>query len=203
MSKEPPKRPMSFYSLDELAKLGLRSYGENVLISRKASLYNAGAIDIGSHVRIDDFCVLSAGTGGISIGNFVHVAVYASMIGAGRISLGDYSGLSGRVAIYSSNDDYSGGHLTNPTVPTKYRGVTSADVIIERHVIIGAGSVVLPGVSIGEGAAIGALSLVRADCEAFGVYSGNPARRLNTRKRDLLAFESLHRAESHEKGGQP
>jgi len=192
---------MSFYSPAELATLGLRSYGENVLISRKASVYNAGAIDLGSHVRIDDFCVLSAGAGGIAIGSFVHVAVYASMIGAGRIRLEDYSCLSGRVAIYSSSDDFSGEHLTNPMVPDEYRGVRSASVVVERHALVGAGSVVLPGVTIGEGTAIGALSLVRGDCEPFSIYAGVPARRLKSRASRLLELEATHRAELRRKGG--
>lgn len=196
----PKERRMSFYSPDELARLGLRSYGENVLISKKASLYNASAIDLGSHVRIDDFCVLSAGAGGIEIGSFVHVAVYASMIGAGRIVLGDYSCLSGRVAIYSSNDDYSGEYLTNPMVPDAYRGVTSADVVVGRHALIGAGSIVLPGVTIGEGAAVGAMSFVRTDCDAFGIYAGTPARRIKSRKPSLLTLESLHQANLRGKG---
>ena len=194
---------MSFYSPDELAKLGLRSYGENVLISRKASLYNAGAIDIGSDVRIDDFCVLSAGAGGIAIGNFVHVAVYASMIGAGRIRLEDYSCLSGRVAVYSSSDDYSGEHLTNPMVPEQYRGVISADVVVGRHALVGAGSIVLPGVTIGDGTAIGAMSFVRADCEPFSIYAGVPARRIKPRARRMLELEATHRAELCQKGGRP
>lgn len=192
---------MSFYARDELAGLGLRSFGENVLISRKASLYNAGAIELGSHVRIDDFCVLSAGAGGISIGSFVHIAVHASMIGMGRISLDDYSGVSSRVSIYSSNDDYSGEHLTNPMVPEVHRGVTTADVLVGRHAIIGAGAIVLPGVTIGEGAAIGALSLVRGDCEPFCIYAGVPARRVNRRSRRLLELEASHQAELGGKGG--
>lgn len=192
---------MSFYSPAELATLGLRSCGEHVLISRKASLYNAGAIEIGSHVRIDDFCVLSAGAGGISIGSFVHIGVYASMIGAGRISVGDYSCLSGRVSVYSSNDDYSGAHLTNPMVPDRYRGVVSADVVVGRHALVGAGSVVLPGVTIGEGASVGAMSFVRGDCSPFGIHAGVPARLIRARDRRLLELEALHQADLRRQGG--
>lgn len=194
-SKEAGEKRMSFYSPTELASIGFRSCGEHVLISRKASIYNAGAIDIGSHVRVDDFCVLSAGAGGIHIGNFVHVSVFASMIGDGRISLGDYSGLSGRVAVYSSNDDYSGEHLTNPMVPSTYRGVRSADVTLGRHALVGAGAIVLPGVTIGEGVAIGAQSLVRSDCLPFYIYAGVPARRIKQRSRRLLEIEEMHKAD--------
>ena len=79
--------------------------------------------------------------------------------------------------------------MTNPTVPQAYTGVTHADVFLGRHVIVGSGSVILPGVTLGEGVAVGALSLVHKNCEAFGIYSGNPVRRISDRKRDLLELE--------------
>jgi galactoside O-acetyltransferase len=179
---------MAFLTGEELKGLGLASYGKNVLISNKASIYNPGRITIGSNVRIDDFCVLSAGDGGIDIGDYIHVAVFCSLIGTGKITLSDFSGLSSRVAIYSSNDDYSGEHLTNPTVPSDFTGVNHADVFIGRHAIIGSGTVVLPGVTLEEGVAVAALSLVSKDCAAFGVYAGN--RRIGERKRGLLELET-------------
>lgn len=179
---------MAFYSENELAEIGFAKYGVNVLISNKVSIYNPHKISIGSNVRIDDFCVLSAGEGGIEIGDYIHIAVFCSLIGAGKISLADFSGLSSRVSIYSSNDDYSGDHLTNPTVPCQYTGVEYADVSIGRHTIIGSGSVILPGVILEEGVAIAALSLVSKSCSAFGIYSGN--RRIAERKRRLLDLET-------------
>lgn len=192
---------MSFYSVEELQALGLARFGVDVNISKKASLYNRGRISIGNHVRIDDFCVLSAGEGGIEIGDHVHIAVYCSLMGAGKIKLDDFSGLSSRVSIYSSNDDYSGKHLTNPTVPAQFCGVTHGDVLLGKHVIIGAGAVVLPNVRIGDGAAIGSLSLVSKNCEAFSIYSGVPVRRIRERKRDMLELESKLRAESVKEAG--
>ena len=57
---------MSFLNDEQLKDLGLKSYGKNVIISDKASLYNAKNISIGNNVRIDDFCILSAGDGGIT-----------------------------------------------------------------------------------------------------------------------------------------
>lgn len=187
---------MSYYSTEELQALGLATFGEDVRISRKASIYNTGRISIGSHVRIDDFCVLSAGEGGIEIGDYVHIAVYSSLIGAGKIKLNDFCNLSSRVSIYSSNDDYSGEHLTNPTVPDQFTGVTHADVLLGKHVIIGSGSIVLPGICLDEGVAVGALSLVTQNCQVFGIYGGSPARRIGERKRDLLELETQLRKQS-------
>lgn len=169
--------------------LGFASLGRNVLISDKASFYGASNIAIADNVRIDDFCVLSAGSGGIVIGNHIHIAVFSSLIGRGCISLGDFCNISSRVSIYSSSDDYSGATMTNPTVPVRYTGVTHADVLLGRHVIIGCGSVVLPGVTLEDGVAIGALSLVTTDCRAFGIFAGTPAKFVRERKRELLALE--------------
>lgn len=173
----------------ELERMGFASLGVDVQLSERAAVYGASRISLGNHVRIDDFCVLSAGEGGIVLGDYVHVAVFCSLIGAGRIELCNFAGLSSRVSIYSSNDDYSGRMLTNPTVPPEFTGVSHADVLLGRHAIVGAGSVILPGVTVGEGAAIGALSLVSRACEDFTVYSGVPARRVGARSRELLEVE--------------
>lgn len=180
---------MAMLSREAIEAMGFARVGRNVLVSDKASFYGAERISLGSNVRIDDFCVFSAGEGGIEIGNFVHIAVYSSLIGAGRISLANFCNLSSRVSIYSSNDDYSGSTMTNPMVPDEYKDVTHAGVFLEKHVIIGCGSVILPGVTLSEGVAVGALSLIKKSCEPFGIYSGNPARRVGERKRDLLERE--------------
>ena len=79
--------------------------------------------------------------------------------------------------------------MTNPTVPSQFTGVTHADIYLGKHVIIGSGSVILPGVTLEEGVAIGALSLVTKSCKAFGIYAGNPAKFVKERKKDLLELE--------------
>lgn len=184
---------MSFFLEDELESIGFKNIGKSVQLSKKASVYNPGNIEIGDFSRIDDFCVLSAGIGGIRIGRNVHIAIYASLMGSGPIYVHDFAGLSSRVTVYSSNDDYSGQCMTNPTVPVEFTNVTSAPVIISRHVIVGAGCVILPGVTLHEGSAVGALSLVRNDCEAFGVYAGTPAKKIADRQKDLLQLERVFR----------
>ena len=177
-------------SSSDMEEIGFASVGQNVKISQNAKFYGADRIHIGNHVRIDDFCVLSAGSGGIRIGNYVHIAVYSSLIGGGSIFLDNFSGLSSRVSIYSSNDDYSGSAMTNPTVPAEFTNVRHAAVSLGRHVIVGSGSVILPGVTLEEGVAVGALSLINRNCAAFGIYVGNPAKRIKDRQRDLLTLES-------------
>jgi dTDP-4-amino-4,6-dideoxy-D-glucose acyltransferase len=180
---------MAILSRTEIEQMGFASVGENVLISDKASFYNCANIAVGNNVRIDDFCVFSAGVGGIHIGDYVHIGVFASLIGAGKINISDFCNISSRVSVYSSNDDYSGATMTNPMVAAQYTGVTHADVFLGRHVIVGSGSVILPGVTIEEGVAIGALSMVQKSCKAFGIYAGVPAKLVKERKRYLLELE--------------
>lgn len=177
---------MAMLSQEELQKVGFASVGRNVLVSAQASIYNPGRIRLGDNVRIDDFCVLAAGEGGISIGNHVHVAVMCTLIGAGAITISDFCGLSSRVSIYSSTDDYSGAAMTNPTVPAEFTNVTSAPVTLGRYVALACGCILMPGVTVGEGAAVGALSLVTADLQPFSIYAGTPARRVAERRRDMV-----------------
>lgn len=179
----------SFYTKDELAQFGFMSIGENVSISRKASFYGISRISIGNNVRIDDYCVLSAGKGGITLGNYIHIAVYSSLMGEGKITMEDFSGISSKVSVYSSNDDYTGFYMTNPTVPSEFTGVMHADVTISRHALVGSGSVILPGVTLHEGAIVGALSLVNKSCDSFFIYAGNPAKKLGPRSTNLLELE--------------
>lgn len=185
---------MSFYSEVELVDLGIGRYGDDVLIDRDVRLIHPERLELGSHVRIDAFSIVSCGKGGIAVGDYVHIGAFAFLAGDGRIEIRDFGGLSGRVSIYSSNEDYSGASLTNPTVPEAYRRVSVAPVTVGRHAIIGAGSIILPGVTIGDGAAVGGLSLVRRDVEPFTIWAAG--RALRERSRDLLELEQALRTEA-------
>jgi galactoside O-acetyltransferase len=174
---------------DELRRLGIGSVGEDVRVDPTARLLGISRLHIGSHVRIDAFCVLSAGAGGIHVGDHVHIAAFVFMAGGARIEIHDFAGVSGRASLYSSNDDYTGATLTGPTVPDELRDVAEAPVTIGRHAVVGAGSIVLPGVTVGEGSASGALSLVKRDVEPFTIVGGVPARPIGTRSRGVLDLE--------------
>lgn len=182
----------SFYSEEELAEIGLKSYGSNVLLSKKASIYGASDICIGSNVRIDDFCILS---GRIVLGNYIHIAAYSALYAGNKgIFMEDYSTLSSKVVVYAVSDDYSGRSMTNPMIPEKYKqGMIEEAVFIRKHTIIGSGSVVLPGITIEEGSSIGALSLCRKDTVAWSINVGIPAEKIKERNRDLLVLEENFR----------
>ncbi len=177
----------SFLSTDELNELGLASFGDNVLISRKASIYGAENISIGNNVRIDDFCILS---GKISICNYIHIAAYTALYGGEKgIVINNFSNISSKITIYSISDDYSGETMTNPMIPDKYKKVRSERVVIERHVIIGSGCVVLPGVVLKEGSSFGAMSLINRSSEPWSINVGIPFKKIKNRSKKLLELE--------------
>jgi Acetyltransferase (isoleucine patch superfamily) len=165
--------------------IGFKRVGINVKISRKVSIYNPEEITIGDHVRIDDFCILN---GPIKIGSYIHISAYTALYGRGGIELEDFVTISSRVNVYSVNDDYSGEYLTNPMIPEQFTNVLSKPVIIKKYSIIGAGSIILPGVIIDEGVAVGALSLVKQSLDSWNIYGGIPCRFLNNRSKRLLNY---------------
>lgn len=176
----------SFYTEQELSQLGLKSYGENVRISRFAQIYSPEKISIGDNVRIDDFCILS---GRIEIGSHIHIAAYCALYGADYgIVMEDYTGLSARATIYAAIDDFSGEYLIGPIHDNRLTNVTGGEVRLCRFSQIGAGSLIFPSVQIGEGSVVGAMSMVKADLEEWGVYVGIPAKKIKCRSKVLLKF---------------
>jgi dTDP-4-amino-4,6-dideoxy-D-glucose acyltransferase len=174
---------------------GFASVGDQVAIDPTARVFGAGRVSVGSNVRIDAFVVLSAGAGGIVIGDYVHIGAHGFLAGSERIQLEDFVALSGRVSLYSSSDEYSGEGMIGPTLPPEVRQVTNAPVTLKKHSAIGAGSIVLPGVTLGEGSAVGAMSLVRDDVGPFEMVAGIPAKRIGTRGRTVLELERRLRGE--------
>ena len=90
-----------------------------------------------------------------------------------------------------STDSYLGDGLTNPTIPPKFRAkVTYSTVELGRHVVVGSGCVIHPNVLLGDGVAVGSMSLVTKSLDPWGVYVGIPVRRIKDReKTTILEFE--------------
>jgi acetyltransferase-like isoleucine patch superfamily enzyme len=188
----------SFYSNEELSRLGLKNFGRNVLISRKCSIYGAAEISVGSNVRIDDFCVLS---GQVNLGSHIHIGAYCGLFGSKGIVMGDFSGLSARVTIYSESDDYMGAGLTSPVIPSRFRVVKSSVVNIGRYALIGCGALILPGGNVSEGSVLGAMSLLKSTTDPWYIYAGVPAKKIKLREKGTilnLEKEYLHEANSQE-----
>lgn len=173
----------SFLSQEEILEMGFKSCGKNVKISRFARFYSPDKITIGDNVRIDDFSILS---GAITLGNYIHIAAYVALYGAMGIVFEDYTGISARGTIYSAMDDFSGDYMIGPMLSDDVTNVTGGPVIIKKFVQIGAHTTIFPNLTIGEGCAVGACSLVKTSLDSWGIYCGIPVKRVKDRSRKLL-----------------
>ena len=174
----------SFVSSKELVNIGLKKVGTNVLISKNSCFYGAGNISLGSHVRIDDFCILS---GNIKIGNNVHISAGTFIFaGDSKVVIGNHTSISSRCGIYAISDDFSGNFLVGSMEDEKFRNVIKENIIIGDCVAIGTGTTVLPGAFIPDGVAIGAMSLVNKPLDEWYIYCGIPCKKMKKREKSLL-----------------
>jgi galactoside O-acetyltransferase len=185
-----------FYGHQELLDLGLAGVGEGVKVHRSVVFFRPEAIHIGDATRIDAQAVLSAGTLGIRIGHHCHLSAGVFLFGSGgSISIGDFCALSARCTVFTANDDYKDGWMVNPTVGDRYRKVEAASVAFGDHVVVGAGTVVLPGVRMERGSAAGALSLIKHPVASGVLVAGTPAKAVGRRGDRYNALEDQWKAE--------
>ena len=122
----------------------------------------------------------------ISFGNYVYIGPEAYFWGVGGITLDDHVIIGPRVTIVSSNHRYEGAEA----IP--YDGTTIlGPVRICSHVWVGAGTLIVPSVPVGEGAVIAMGSVVTKNVPPCMVVGGNPA--VIIKERDREAYERLKR----------
>lgn len=173
----------SFYNEEELRKIGFKKVGNDVRISKKASIYTPEKISLGNHVRIDDFSILS---GDIEIGNYVHISAYVALYGKFGIKIGNFCGCSPRTTIFSATDDFSGKYMISPLVPDEYTNLDRGRVILEDFSQLGANSIVMPNVIIHMGAVCGAFSFVKKDLDEWSINTGIPTKKTKNREKNVL-----------------
>jgi len=165
---------------DEQSLLGFAGIGKNVTIWPLAKLVYREQISIGNRVIIDDFVFIS-GAGGVEIGNFVHIASFVSITGGGGFWIYDFATIATGTKIITGTDTQAGPCLVGPSVPDEFRLIDRRPVVLERFAQIGASATILPGVTIDEGAVVGAGALVLKNCESWTVYVGVPAKPIRVR----------------------
>lgn len=105
--------------------------------------------------------------GSVSIGRNVVVMNNALFMAAGGITIEDDVMVAANAQLISNNHD-----LDDHAV------LVCKPVVLKRNCWIGAGATILPGVTVGENAVVGAGAVVTKDVEPNTVVGGNPARLL-------------------------
>lgn len=149
---------VNFYNYTHVQPLRKMQLGPNPSISPTAAFSYPERIVIGARVHIGFRCVIWAGPG------------------KGRVVIGDDVLFGPEVMITAGSYRYNDGR------PVTDQASDEADVVIGDDVWLGARVMVLPGARIGDGAIIGAHSVVRDEIPAMAVAVGSPARVVSERR---------------------
>ncbi len=140
-------------------------------------------IEFGRNIIIDDYVLIYAKKR-MRIGSCVHIACFTSITGGEEFVMEDFSGVSQGCRLLTGSEDFKEWGFGNPTIAEAYRNVRRAPIRMGRFSLVGANSVVLPGVTIGEGAVVGAGSVISKNLDPWGIYVAN--RKVGDRNRDAV-----------------
>jgi len=164
-------------------RLRLRKMGRNVLIDTGVVLNGPRNISLGDFVWIEANSRVEAMLGEVLLGRRVHVGPFSIIYARELVTIGDYVDLSSFVRIYSSSEHPVDGKRMNVLVPEEWKGMIAAPITLHKDSFVGTGSVLLPGAELGEGAVVGANSVVSMAVAPQSVVWGVPARVIGKRSK--------------------
>ncbi|MEA3485967.1 MAG: acyltransferase, partial [Candidatus Aerophobetes bacterium] len=154
--------------------------GNRVFIGENSYLNvmgHKGQIEIGDDVEIFRGCVFRAGNGRILINKSVYIRENVVLYGHGNIEIGEYSGLGSGVKIFTGRH-----YFKDKSTPIMLQGGGHRKVKIGKDVFIFASAIVLAGITIEDGAVIGAGSVVTKDIPSYSIAMGVPAEVIGKRE---------------------
>lgn len=168
-----------YWDTHDLHHMGV-TCGKDVFVANTCKLVFPARIHIDDGARIDDYCVLMA-KGWIRIGRRTNIGPHCFLSAVDQITIGKYVSLASGVKMYTASDDYHGSNLHGMNTPDAYIKETKRPIELEDAVLIGAHAVILGGVTMDEGSACGAFTLVKESVDGPWLVAGVPAKRIRHR----------------------
>jgi acetyltransferase-like isoleucine patch superfamily enzyme len=152
-------------------------FGDHVVIEDGVRVWHAETIEVGQNVYIGhDAMIKGYPSGHIIIQDDTWIGQGVFMHGAGGISIGHRVGIGPFVRMLTSTHEIPSRDIAILEGPIQFAPIT-----IEDDVDIGVGTIILPGIHVGQGAQIGAGAVVTRDVPAYAIVAGNPASILRMR----------------------
>lgn len=160
------------------------SIGDNTFIDDNAVLDAKGdrneGIRMGRNVFIGRNTILSCKEGSIYLEDYCNISANCSFLSETEIRLGKYCFLAGQCYLVAGgNHNFEKAYIPMMFQPSYSRG----GIKIGEDVWLGAGVVILDGVSIGKGSVVGAGSLVKTSLPEYSVSFGIPAKKIKDRQK--------------------
>jgi acetyltransferase-like isoleucine patch superfamily enzyme len=160
------------FSLEQFKKIG-----QNVVFEKGVMVFHPETIELGNNIYIGHQTILKGYyKGEFVIGDGTWIGQQCFFHSAGNIQIGKNVGIGPGVKILTSEHGEEG-----VDIPILQSHLEFKRVIIEDDVDIGIGSIILPGITIGKGALVGAGAVVTADVAPYDVVAGVPARKIRSR----------------------
>jgi len=155
----------------------LGSCGEGCVFEPGVLVFHADRIHLGRNVYIGHQTILKGyHVNEMTIGDESWIGQQCFLHSAGGLRIGARVGIGPGVRIITSRHEESG-----RDTPILFSRIALTPVVIEDDADLGVGAIVLPGVTVGRGAQIGAGAVVTHDVPPFSVCAGVPARVLRER----------------------
>lgn len=161
----------------------LKYCGRNVRIFQLAKIINPHCAEIDDNVIIYDFVFIDAQKS-FKIGKYSTITWHCLVEGAAHVEIGDRCFIGPGTKILASTYEFNGYYTTEHMAEGHdVSAIRYGDIKICDDAYIGANCVVMPGVTIGEGALVGSNAFVNKNLEPWGIYVGTPARKIGERQK--------------------
>ncbi len=160
----------------------LKRCGEGVRIHPLSKLAKPEAIELDDYCRICDFAFLWGGKG-IYIGKYTDVQPHVVVWGGGELKIEDYVSVGPGTVLLTAVYAHKEGLRMVDGLPDGMTDALYGKLVIKQDVYIGANCTLMPNITVGEGAVIGAASFVNKDIEPWSINVGSPSRKIGERPR--------------------
>lgn len=167
----------------------LKYCGKDVRLYPLAKITKPEVVELDDNCQVFDFAWLYGGLS-IKIGKYSTITWHALIEGAGETLIGDRAFVGPGTKIITSMNEHNGFRMVDH-LPEGQAKLIMGRTTIGNDVSIGAGCIVLPSVTLGEGAVVGANSLVIKDLEPWGIYVGSPCKKIGEREKPSFNDEEL------------
>jgi acetyltransferase-like isoleucine patch superfamily enzyme len=150
-------------------------FGTHVAMGARVRFFGPVRVFIGSHSALFDDVIL-AGVGEVHIGDRSTIGHNSVLVSRERIQIGNDCMLAAFCYVLDVDHEFA-----DPEKPIRQQGLRIKPVIVGNDVWVGAGTFILRGVTIGDGAVVAANSVVTEDVPPYSVVAGSPARVIKQR----------------------
>ena len=159
-------------------------FGTHCVLGRRVRFWGPVRLFIGSHCGFFDDVIVS-GVGEIHLGDRSTIGHNSVLVSRERIQIGDDCMLAAFCYVLDVDHEFA-----DPKKTMREQGLRIEPVIIGNDVWVGAGSIILRGVTIGDGAVVAANSVVTKDVPPYAVVAGISAKVVKDRRSDRERLEA-------------